>query len=133
MSFCFSAQSYNFAVDQYQAVRPQSRDLRNSWSYSEYLGDVNGRSTLESVCSQKALKPFIHYDWLQGQPESTVTGLTGLMCRNLKKIKLFNTGMLIFQGSYSTWKTLKIWKNDSSFSSHGNIMEFENYEKYHGK
>ena len=29
------------------------------------------------------------------------------------------------QGSHSTWKTLKTWKNDSSFSSHGNIMEFE--------
>ena len=25
------------------------------------------------------------------------------------------------QGSHSTWKT---WKNDKSFSSHGNIMEF---------
>ena len=29
--------------------------------------------------------------------------------------------------------TLKTWKNNGNFSSHGNIMEFENYEKYHGK
>ena len=31
------------------------------------------------------------------------------------------------QGSHSTWKT---WKNDESFSSHGNIMEFWNFAKY---
>ena len=29
--------------------------------------------------------------------------------------------ILQVQGSHSTWKT---WKNDSNFSSHGNIMEF---------
>ena len=34
------------------------------------------------------------------------------------------------QGSQCTWKT---WKNDDSFSSHGKIMEFYNFAKYHGK
>ena len=34
------------------------------------------------------------------------------------------------QGSQHTWKT---WKNDDSFSSHGKIMEFYNFAKYHGK
>ena len=36
----------------------------------------------------------------------------------------------LFQGSQCTWKT---WKNDDSFSSHGKIMEFYNFAKYHGK
>ena len=39
------------------------------------------------------------------------------------------TALPVTQGSHSTWKTLKTWKNDSSFSSHGNIMEFENLWK----
>ena len=38
--------------------------------------------------------------------------------------------MAQFQGSHSTWES---WKNDESFSSHGNITEFLNFEKYHGK
>ena len=33
------------------------------------------------------------------------------------------------QGSHTTWKTLKTWKSVGSFSSHGNIMEFCNFEK----
>ena len=39
-------------------------------------------------------------------------------------------GFTSFQGSQCTWKT---WKNDDSFSSHGKIMEFYNFAKYHGK
>ena len=31
------------------------------------------------------------------------------------------------KGSHSTWKT---WKNDSSFSSHGIILELENYDAH---
>ena len=46
------------------------------------------------------------------------------------KMQINHDLSFIKQGSHSTWKP---WKNESNFSSHGNIMKFLNFEKYHGK
>ena len=40
---------------------------------------------------------------------------------------------IYIQGSHSTWKTWKTWKNESTPGKPGNIMEFEKFNKYHGK
>ena len=44
------------------------------------------------------------------------------MARNIGIVPTFFSNILI-----------STWKNDSNISSHGNIMEFLNFEKYHGK
>ena len=54
----------------------------------------------------------------------------------LKSLKIkvcHSTNTDIYQGSHSTWKTLKTRKSGGCYSIHGNIMELCNSEIYHGK